>query len=277
MSTVPNCMKIDRKDLTSEFPQLVLGKGAFGEVTLEKYQGMYVAVKKFTRHSQKEDVLREVLCIMNIKPHTYLPIVYGISLEQKPFLIVFKFYGSLSNKRSTTLQYFIRKLNTSGVGSADDNINLNTEILRVANHVCEALQHIHSCGYLHGDLKADNILVIKESSRLIPKIIDFGKSCKISSPSYSCVLVKNEAEYNTKRLAYSHMARELFFGNPRTIKTDIFAYGILLDNVLKALRTNPTSFTLLVEQALSDRPDDRPELNTIIHVFKQSSISINYK
>jgi hypothetical protein len=45
ISTIPNCMKIDRNDLSFECPKLVLGKGTFGEVTLQKYQGMHVAVK----------------------------------------------------------------------------------------------------------------------------------------------------------------------------------------------------------------------------------------
>ena len=102
---------------------------------------------------------------------------------------------------------------------------------------------------------------------MIPKIMDFGKSCKISSPTYSCVLVSDEAEYNAKRLVYRHMAKELFFGSPRTIKTDVFAYGVLLDDVLKALKRNDTSFAVLVEQALSDLPENRPGLVKIMDVL----------
>ena len=273
ISTIPNCMKIDRADLSFESPKPVLGKGAFGEVTLQKYQGMHVAVKALNRNSLIEEVLREVLCIINIKPHKYLPIVHGISVDQKPPLIIYKFYGSTSNKRSTTLQYFIRKLlndagsTSEGAGNAD-SINLGTEIMRVAVYVCQALQHIHSCDYLHGDIKSDNILIVRDGSSLIPKIIDFGKSCKISTPTYSCVVVNNEAEYNAKKLVYRHMAKELFFGSPRTIKTDIFAYGVLLDDVLKALRRNDTSFAVLLEQALSESPENRPGLVRIMDVLQ---------
>ena len=97
------------------------------------------------------------------------------------------------------MQYFIRKLYTDagstsqGTGSAD-SINL----MQAALYVCQALPHIHSCEYLHGDIKSDNILLVREGLSLIPKIIDFGKSCKISSPTYSCILVSDEAEYNAK-------------------------------------------------------------------------------
>ena len=255
-------------------PKPVLGQGAFGEVTLEKYQGMHVAVKALNRHSSMEEVLREVICIINIRPHKYLPIIHGISVDQKPTLIIFKFYGSTSNKKSTTLQYFLRKHLPDHASSARedagsaDKINLETEIMRVATYVCQALQHIHSCDYLHGDIKSDNILIVREGFSLIPKIIDFGKSCKISNPTYSCVVVNNEAEYNDKKLFYRHMAKELFFGSPRSIETDIFAYGVLLNDVLKALRRNDTSFAVLVEQALSDFPKNRPGLLKIMDVLE---------
>ena len=174
------------------------------------------------------------------------------------------------------MQYFLRKLLTDhagstceGAGSAD-KINLETEIMRVAVYVCQALQHIHSCDYLHGDIKSDNILIVREGFSLIPKIIDFGKSCKISNPTYSCVVVNNEVEYNEKKLVYRHMAKELFFGSPRSIETDIFAYGVLLNDVLKALRRNDTSFAVLVEQALSDSPENRPGLVKITDVIQHA-------
>ena len=49
-------------------------------------------------------------------------------------------------------------------GSAD-SINL----MQAALYVCQALPHIHSCEYLHGDIKSDNILLVREGLSLIPK------------------------------------------------------------------------------------------------------------
>ena len=94
--TVPRCMTIDRSQLVPENPDVLLGKGAYGEVSLQTYQGMEVAVKKF-RYSTKEDVLREMLTVLNVRAHEYLPIVYGVSLELKPFLLISKFYGSVKH------------------------------------------------------------------------------------------------------------------------------------------------------------------------------------
>jgi serine/threonine protein kinase len=109
------------------------------------------------------------------------------------------------------------------------------ELLQVAGNICEGLDHIHQCGYLHGDIKSNNILIIRQNSNIVPQIIDFGKSSMISSLCCSCIIVKNEKEFENVKLKYPHMAKELFFGKPRTIETDIFAYGILPKEILNAM------------------------------------------
>ena len=260
--TVPECMIIDRNQLAPENPEVLLGKGAYGEVSLHIYQGMEVAVKKF-RHGTKEDVLREMLTILNVRAHNFLPIVYGVSLELKPFLLISKFYGSA--KRSKTLQYCLKRYCSGCQSDMKSTSSINDDqFLQIAGNICEGLRHIHQCGYLHGDIKSNNILIVKQNSNLLPKIIDFGKSCKISSPSYSCIIVANENDYKNARLKYPHMAKELLFGEPRSIQTDAFAYGVLLKEVLTALNKTNTEFDVLLERVLSDSPENRPSL-TCIH------------
>ena len=248
--TVPRCMIIDRSQLVPENPDVLLGKGAYGEVSLQTYQGMEVAVKKF-RYSTKEDVLREMLTVLNVRAHEYLPIVYGVSLELKPFLLISKFYGSA--KRSKTLQYCLKRYCSGCQSDRKSTSSLNDdEFLQLARNICEGLHHIHLCGYLHGDIKSNNIVIVKQNSNLLPKIIDFGKSCRISSPSYSCIIVTNENDYKDARLKYPHMAKELLFGEPRSIQTDIFAYGVLLKEILAALNKTSTELDVLLERVLSD-------------------------
>ena len=243
ISGVPKSMLIGRNQLISEDPEILLGKGSYGEVSLQTYQGMSVAVKKY-KNCLKDEVVRELLTVLNIRPHALLPIVYGVSIERRPFLLISKFYGSSSAKRSTTLKYFLAKYprgneskHNSSVGPSKsiDTPKKNREVLQIAENICEGIEHVHQGGYLHGDIKSNNVLIIKCSSGIMPKIIDFGKSCKISTPSYSCVITKSETEYENAKLKYPHMAKELFFGQPRSIETDIFAYGILLQEIVNAL------------------------------------------
>ena len=46
----------------------------------------------------------------------------------------------------------------------------------------KAMLHVHSKGYLHNDLKANNVVLEKKDGRFNPVIIDFGKSLKVDSP-----------------------------------------------------------------------------------------------
>ena len=291
ISSVPKCMLIQRNELTSESPEVLLGKGSYGEVTLQTYQGMAVAVKKY-KNCSKEEVVRELITVLNVRAHKFLPIVYGVSIERRPFLMISQFYGSLSTKRSTTLQYYLKKYTRSSrdsgnndryhsssgsvpaVSTSDNILKNDRELLHVAGNICEGLDHIHQCGYLHGDIKSNNVLIIRQNSNIVPKIIDFGKSSIISSPCHSCIIVKNEKEFENAKLKYPHMAKELFFGKPRSIETDIFAYGILLKEILNAmpnLNKNNTEFDVLLEQALSDLPENRPTLTCIKNVIRISN------
>ena len=103
----------------------------------------------------------------------------------------------------------------------------------------------------------------------MPKIIDFGKSCQIRTPSYSCIITKSERDYENAKLKYPHMTKELFFGKPRSIETDIFAYGILLQEIINTLNISNTEFDVLLERTLSDLPENRPTLNCIRNVINK--------
>ena len=52
---------------------------------------------------------------------------------------------------------------------------------RYALSLCKGLQHVHTSGFLHNDLKLDNVVVgISLSGKLRPYIIDFGKACPVA-------------------------------------------------------------------------------------------------
>ena len=45
-------------------------------------------------------------------------------------------------------------------------------------HIADALQHIYHCGFIHNDLKSDNVVLETKGGRKNLVIIDFGKSVK---------------------------------------------------------------------------------------------------
>ncbi|KAK3722847.1 hypothetical protein QZH41_007802 [Actinostola sp. cb2023] len=69
----------------------------------------------------------------------------------------------------------------------------------------ESLAHIHINGYLHCDLKANNIVLEEKEGEYSPIIIDFGKSIKIEDATFPLP----KPRYHEYRQHFPHIAREL--------------------------------------------------------------------
>ena len=53
---------------------------------------------------------------------------------------------------------------------------------RIIVKTAKALAHVHNMGFLHNDLKSNNVLLEKRGEDFNPAIIDFGKARFISNP-----------------------------------------------------------------------------------------------
>ncbi len=87
--------------------------------------------------------------------------------------------------------------------------------LRIGQDIAAAVAAAHTAGLIHGDLKADNVVITGEPGRA--KLLDFG----LSVP---------DEEFGNGELwgTPAYMAPELLAGEPRTVKSDLFALGVLL-------------------------------------------------
>jgi serine/threonine protein kinase len=105
--------------------------------------------------------------------------------------------------------------------SIEDAIRINSEhgkdryakslAINFMLQISKALEYMHNEGYIHGDVKASNILVNKEG---IAKLGDFGTARKIGDP--------------TKILgSLSYTAPEVLKGEPATPASDVFSLGVL--------------------------------------------------
>ena len=83
-----------------------------------------------------------------------------------PVSIVLKFHGE--GGQSLT----VHKAAKNSVISEQKNWN------RILHDTADALEHIHNCGFVHNDLKSNNVLLEKRVDH--PVIIDFGNSVAFS-------------------------------------------------------------------------------------------------
>ena len=106
--------------------------------------------------------------------------------------------------------------------------------------ICDGLGYIHYEGIVHGDLKCDNILLSDEKKYFIgkkyypiPKLADFGLS-QISP---------NKVAGGTP----GYIAPEVYKGSGLNFKTDIFALGLVMFEILSGLRPLPSDLDLAMQ------------------------------
>ncbi|KAH7971458.1 hypothetical protein HPB49_024303 [Dermacentor silvarum] len=150
------------------------------------------------------------------------------------------------------------------------------EVLSYFAQVLLALEHVHSRKILHRDLKTQNLLL--NQCRSIVKVGDFGISKILSSKS------KAESLVGTP----NNLSPEVFVGKPYNQKSDIWALGCILYELLtlrgpfegnhipslvtKIIRGSyePVSdhysaqIRLLLEQLLQKEPSQRPSVNQLM-------------
>jgi eukaryotic-like serine/threonine-protein kinase len=148
--------------------------------------------------------------------------------------------------------------------------------LKIAWQVARALEAAHAAGIIHRDLKPDNIMLVPREGVEMVKVLDFGVSKVAAGPQglTRLGLILGTPEY---------MSPEQSSGRPIDHRSDIYAFGVLLHEMLEGrppfTDVNPVQVLLkhqsapvpelhagalpvelrtLVRQALAKRPDDRP-------------------
>jgi serine/threonine protein kinase len=165
-----------------------VGSGTYGDCFLKTFKrfGLTVVEKKLPTSDLKA-VMNEAQC-MNTLTHASIPHLLGVQIEEKPFSLVMQFLGD-EDMESVTIHQTMPK-----------HLLLSTnEWISVLLDIAEALFHVHIKGFLHCDVKSNNVLVTGKKGFLI----DFGKACLISRPT--------ARKYTS---FYNHIATEVLRGQP---------------------------------------------------------------
>ena len=113
---------------------------------------------------------------MQALSHKNIPIILGVQIQKSPMSLVIEFIGE--NDTSLTLSKLLSCDNYQEAVKNLQNLLTNNDWLIISHILSEALSHIHSKGFLHCDLKSNNVLVSNRNGY----IIDFGKACHSSFP-----------------------------------------------------------------------------------------------
>ncbi|KAK3731360.1 hypothetical protein QZH41_007153 [Actinostola sp. cb2023] len=164
-----------------------------------------------------------------------------------------QFHGDLHKKYSCTINGALYSRSTRKILKGKE------EWMKILKQVADALSHIHKMGFLHNDLKENNIVLDKRDNEITAVIIDFGKSRPISSPRGPKKLSISEQEnYKTK---YPHIDPQIVEGKSgETITSDTFLR-------LAGKIANMCNFELPDIFARSLDPKERATLQQLISVL----------
>ena len=117
----------------------------------------------------------------------------------------------------------------------------------------EALEHLHSLGHIHCDLKPNNILLSNDGA---VKVIDLGQACKVGA-------VKERIQGTP-----DYIAPEQVRCDPLSTRTDVFNFGATMYWCLTGGQKLPTAYTVkksgensfLVDAALKSPRDLNPDV-----------------
>lgn len=107
----------------------------------------------------------------------------------------------------------------------NDIRGVHIRLKRLVEMVAMALEHIHERGWVHRDIKPDNILMNKSAE---VRVIDFSLACH-SAGALSKMLHRKQALVQGTR---TYMAPEQILGRPLTAQTDIYNFGVTLFELL---------------------------------------------
>jgi len=217
-----------------------LGSGATScvEMARDNVIGRIVALKTFVNgfgEGQEQQFLREAQIIGQLS-HPSIVQLYDVGIDERgtPFLVMEYVAGK-------TLEHHL-----------DPSVLTPQRACAWAADLASALAVAHRAGILHGDVKPGNVLVTREGK---VKLGDFGIARYASQVSGSGRLMGTPA----------YLAPEQIQGQPQDARSDQFALGIVLHQLLTGVRPfDGSSLGAVCAQILKAAPEPPSQRNPAV-------------
>ncbi|KAK8741591.1 hypothetical protein OTU49_002285 [Cherax quadricarinatus] len=126
------------------------------------------------------------------------------------------------------------------------------ENLRIVTQVCDTLDKMHARGWIHVDVKTDNICVQRTRRGVQAKLIDFGLAVR---ESYTY-------DFESQTECW-HVAPEVMHNEPVTMAADFFSVGRLLQKIDANICDLNAPIRMWIREAVSAEPTRRLDLYVV--------------
>lgn len=244
-----------------------IGKGAYAKVYhgYHKHTKLDIALKKILFNklpaNVKDKVISEIHILQSMK-HNHIMGLYEYRFDGDYLLLVTEYC------KDGDLEKWLKRDH-----DFKERINIMVQIMR-------GMDYLHQNNILHRDIKPKNILLHDG----VVKICDFG---------FSTMIKEYNQLFNTICGTPLYMSPELLFMQPYTIKSDIWALGILFYIILyknhpfgkllnmddyrlkikfpihyQSIDTLDIKYINVIKQMLSYQPENRPDAPIILHILE---------
>nr|XP_053630019.1 probable serine/threonine-protein kinase gdt4 [Cherax quadricarinatus] len=215
----------------------ILGSGSYGDVALVSWNGTPAALKRAKSSLDYEALEDEKKILSALKGKGGAPRLLRSFTDPPAIVMEFKGDKSLSDVQ-----------------------NNRSDALDIIYKIGCRLQEIHEAHFVHNDLKENNIMIEGLNSDPKISIIDYGLACR---PGIKIGMTGEPSEY-------PWYAPEVFKDLPSTYATDVFSFGVLIENLLNSqnkllsLVNNNPKLSKVIRASVHPNPKKRPRLPDLL-------------
>ena len=248
-----NLQATTEKQLENYSLSKIIGEGSFGTIykAIQKSTKQVVAIKilklpkELDTQSKKKQLLRfdreTQLCAEINHPNIVRLIDKGVTSANEPFAVFEYLLGQ------TLKEYFQVSIQKP-----------LAELGELMLQVLDAIVCAHDKGIVHRDLKPQNIMVVRSGTKTYAKVLDFGIGEYTSSSNVTSSKTETISNEIVGTPAYS--APEQLRGEPTTIKSDLYSWGlILMECITGKTVMNSNHIGGILQQQLSAEEIELPQ------------------